>query len=431
MYKKRWLLYYVFGFIVVFRLTTGYRLKPNIFFMVSNVSNVQLLDHSDNYLAPTVNLDRLANEGIKFENCFGIGITANEFFREMFVGKGDCTKSSLLENDFDINIIANKFYNLGYQIAVIGDSSISKHGIKCHYYLNPNSNTDMFGVVESKGRSYAWSCIDGFAAKVNQFLSIREKSKPFMIILCQNFNKNKIDDSMSSELNVTSCNSENFGAKSLAKINSCDFLKGKNLEPDFKVAYTSVAEVPSKIVRNYFSAILSIDLSLGQAIKSLQENNELNNTILISALIKQKDLNIFSNDIPRMDLIIRYPKIVKAGVRSDAICLSTDLYPTILDLCNENTPDELKSNSLLPILRSEGREPHGWRNFVCFENRDKNGNKYMGVLTKKYKLINKSEFNKWELYDLQIDPFAKNNVYYFSHYDNVRDSLMNFFRYTE
>lgn len=428
---KRRLLYFILGFIaiifVVLQFRSSYKLKPNIFLVVSNVNNVRLLGYSDSYLVPTTNLDRLTREGIEFKNCFGVGSTADEIVRGLFVNQGGVS-NSVIGSDSDINIITNRFYNLGYQIAVIGDWPISIQRTKGYYYIHSKSNKNIAGVVKSKECSNIWSSVDVFTTKVNEFLRIREKSKPFLILLYQNLDKNKIDEYEPYNLKVCSSNNANFKTKSLSKLNTNGFFELSNFNPYSNGNFGFESRNYSTMVRNYFASILSIDLNLGQVIQSLKENNELDNTILISALIKQNDFNLELDNVTKgfshINLTIRYPDKIKAGIKSDAICLSTDLYPTIFDLCNEDIPDEIQPNSLLPIIRNDGSQPAGWRNFVYFENHDKYGNKYTGISTKRYKLINEYELDKWELYDLQIDPLEKNNVYYFSHYCNVKDSLM-------
>jgi len=58
----------------------------------------------------------------------------------------------------------------------------------------------------------------------------------------------------------------------------------------------------------------------------------------------------------RIPLIIRYPKLIRAGSRIDAMVLGIDLAPTLLALTDTKPAAPMDGRSLVPLL--EGRNTH-------------------------------------------------------------------------
>jgi N-acetylglucosamine-6-sulfatase len=125
-----------------------------------------------------------------------------------------------------------------------------------------------------------------------------------------------------------------------------------------------------------------------------------------------------------MPFLVRWPKMIKAGSRSDEIINNTDFAPTILDLAGVGAPDYMHGRSFAPILA--GKTPGDWpkssyyRYWMHMAHHDNPA--HFGVRTKEYKLIffygrnYKSGGPKptqpgWELYDMKKDPHEMNNIY--------------------
>jgi len=126
----------------------------------------------------------------------------------------------------------------------------------------------------------------------------------------------------------------------------------------------------------------------------------------------------------RMPFIVRYPKTIKAGSRTDAIVENVDYAPTMLEFAGVPTPSYMQGKSFKSILET-GVEPadskkaayyHYWMHMKHHANPG-----HIGIRTKRYKLLffygaaEKSDTAAtppaWELYDLQRDPKEMNNLY--------------------
>ena len=63
----------------------------------------------------------------------------------------------------------------------------------------------------------------------------------------------------------------------------------------------------------------------------------------------------------RMPFLIRYPKTIKAGIRSDAVVSNVDYAPTILDFAGVEIPEYMQGRSFKSLCES-GKEPNDWPN---------------------------------------------------------------------
>lgn len=113
----------------------------------------------------------------------------------------------------------------------------------------------------------------------------------------------------------------------------------------------------------------------------------------------------------KLPFIVRAPGLISdPGTRRTQMALNIDIGPTLLEAAGAPIPDDMDGESLLPILlnrEEKGREDfllEFWRYFP------ENTPTYFGVRTNRYKYI---EFEKgrppW-LFDLKNDPGEKNNL---------------------
>lgn len=137
----------------------------------------------------------------------------------------------------------------------------------------------------------------------------------------------------------------------------------------------------------------------------------------------------------RMPLIVRYPKSIPAGIRSDAIIENVDFPATMLDFAEATIPDSVQGRSFRSICET-GKEPADWKKAAYYRywmhmaHHDNPGE--MAIRTKTHKLIYFYGCNykgkaqtppAWELYDLAKDPSELNNVYDDPAYAVVREKL--------
>ena len=177
-------------------------------------------------------------------------------------------------------------------------------------------------------------------------------------------------------------------------------------------------------MRDYMSTTLAVDEGIGKLLDYLEETGELDNTLIIYTSDQGFflgehgffDKRFMYEECQRMPLVMRYPKLIKAGTKAEAFAMNVDFAPTFLDLAGVEKQDDIQGTSLLPIFQNEGKAPEGWRDAVYYHYfeypAEHSVKRHYGVRTDRYKLIHfYNDINEWEMYDLENDPHEMNNIY--------------------
>lgn len=189
-------------------------------------------------------------------------------------------------------------------------------------------------------------------------------------------------------------------------------------------------------MRDYLATVLSVDENIGRLLTYLEEKKQLENTIIIYTSDQGFflgehgwfDKRFMYEECERMPLIIRYPKVIKAGSNSSALCMNIDFAPTLLDFANVPIPADIQGTSLKPILRNNGETPSNWRKAVYYHYyeypAEHSVKRHYGIRTQDFKLIHfYNDIDTWEMYDLKKDPHEQNNLYGNPEYANKQREL--------
>jgi len=117
----------------------------------------------------------------------------------------------------------------------------------------------------------------------------------------------------------------------------------------------------------------------------------------------------------RSPFLVRYPPLVPAGTRPDALVRALDIAPTMIALGGGTPGSHVQGRSLVPLLG--GRRPADWRTSFLVEYWSENatpwlvGTTYKAVWTERAKLIHWVDRDGVdELYDLAADPYELANL---------------------
>ena len=129
-----------------------------------------------------------------------------------------------------------------------------------------------------------------------------------------------------------------------------------------------------------------------------------------------------------MPLIIRYPKAIRPGSTSNAICMNVDFAPTFLDFAGVDIPEDIQGRSLKTILENEGKAPEDWREAAYYHYyeypAEHSVKRHYGIRTADFKLIHfYNDIDSWEMYDEKADPREMNNIYDDPAYSAQRERL--------
>ena len=196
-------------------------------------------------------------------------------------------------------------------------------------------------------------------------------------------------------------------------------------------------------LKKYLRCVKGVDENLKRLIDYLKAEDLYDNTLIIYTgdqgfWLGEKDYQDKRwayDPSQRMPFIVRYPKAIPAGRRSDAMIENIDYPALMLDYAGVQIPDSMQGRSFREICET-GKEPDGWKQATYYRywmhmaHHDNPGE--MAIRTKSHKLIffYGCDYNgqnqtppAWELYDLANDPNELNNVYDDPAYAQVRDEL--------
>jgi arylsulfatase len=160
----------------------------------------------------------------------------------------------------------------------------------------------------------------------------------------------------------------------------------------------------------YYSAITLVDTQIKRILDALEETGELDNTLILFCSDHGEmlgDLGTFQKFLPhdasaRIPMILRYPPKVKAGTQSEALVSLSDVLPTILDLVDipYPAPHALIGKSLFDLSdRSSTILEHG-----------KQERRWLSLVTVNYKYTYYYGGAREELVDRINDPFEQFNL---------------------
>ena len=185
-----------------------------------------------------------------------------------------------------------------------------------------------------------------------------------------------------------------------------------------------------RYIKNYLRCIRGVDENIGRLLEYLDESGLAKNTIVIYASDQGFYLGehgwydkrwMFEESLS-MPFIIRWPGVVKPGVRTKTMIQNIDYAPTFLEVAGAPIPNDIQGKSLLPILKNEGEAPTDWRSAIYYEYSGEYTHSvaaHDGVRNDRYKLMHFPDTKKWMLFDLEKDPQEMKNIMAEKEYETV------------
>ena len=182
-------------------------------------------------------------------------------------------------------------------------------------------------------------------------------------------------------------------------------------------------------VRYYYARTTMIDSQIGRLLDYLEKSNKLEDTVIIFTADHGETLGSHGGlldkgwhhfeETHRIPMIIRLPESEKKGITREKFASLADIYPTILDLAGcYYDEDEVHGRSLLPLIEDENID---WRDIIVTEFLG------LGNIPTCMKTIRKDNIKyganlsgaKDELYDLEQDPHEMKNLIDNPEYESV------------
>lgn len=180
---------------------------------------------------------------------------------------------------------------------------------------------------------------------------------------------------------------------------------------------------PEKAIRERAEMLMAVDEGLGKLMDELGRMGILDNTIVVLTSDHgywygehglDEERRLAYEEAIRIPFLIRYPPLIEAGSKPSEMVLSIDLAPTVIELAGVEPGQHLQGRSLVPIFN---QTVANWRTSFLVEYYSdtvfprivKMG--YKAVRNERYKYIHYVDLEGMdELYDLQNDPYELSNI---------------------
>ncbi len=463
--------------------------RPNIIFMMSDDHAAPAISAYNGFLSgafKTPNIDRLAEEGMRFDNAFCTNSICTPSRASILTGKyshknGVYTLEEKLPDDQ--TTFPKLLQKAGYYTGMIG---------KWHLHTEPKG-FDYWKVMIEQGRYHdpiycekgkGWSNDDedgtgtiykGFVTDITtnfgiDFLENRPQGKPFCLLLHfkaphdeWEFNEKYAGLFADTDLPEPETLFDDYETRGRG-IKDCTQKIGENHTLYEEQTNHLIGKERKKAqyqiyIKKYLKCVASVDENIGRVLKYLDENSLADNTILVYTSDQgfflgehgMYDKRFMYEESLRIPLLVRYPDKVEAGKVNTEMVANIDFAETFLDYAGARIPDTMQGRSLRPLF--EGNTPADWPESIYYRywmhGAHFNVPGHYGIRTKDYKLIFfygkglsyshakyyptgnwNFEGNKivdtepyWEMYDLKNDPDELNNIYDNPDYASVMEEL--------
>jgi len=188
-----------------------------------------------------------------------------------------------------------------------------------------------------------------------------------------------------------------------------------------------------RYIKEYLRTVDGVDDNVGRLLEYLDQAGLADNTVVIYSSDQGwylgehgwYDKRWMYEESLMTPLIVRWPGHITPGTTSDAMVSNLDFASTFLDLAGAAIPADMQGRSLKPLFT--GPTPADWRTSVYYHYYEYPGwhcvERHYGVRTDRYKLIYYYNRDEWELFDLDTDPHELNSVYADPAYASMVEAL--------
>ena len=189
-----------------------------------------------------------------------------------------------------------------------------------------------------------------------------------------------------------------------------------------------------RYMEDYLGCIAAVDENIGRVLDYLDRSGLAENTIVLYTSDQGfylgdhgwYDKRFMYEESLRMPLVARFPGKIPTGSVNTHLVQNLDFAPTFLELAGVKIPGEMQGKSLAGFLQN--KEEKDWRRSIYYHYYEYPAvhmvKRHYGVRTERYKLMHfYHDINAWELYDLEKDPKELKNVYGEAAYATVTAEL--------
>lgn len=415
--------------------------RPNIIFVLVDDMRWDAMGFTGKYpFLQTPNIDQLRKEGVHFENAFCTHSLCATSRATILTGmfpqtNGVSTNQEGREFNPDITpSFAQILQHEGYKTAFIGkwhmaESKSPRKGFDywCSFSGQGNYNGNLLNINGEEIRN------DGYITdELNQYaldFINKNSDRPFCLYLShkavhQPFTPPKRDQGLYQDAPINEPpswqdNMESKPAWQRIQVSMERRLRIRDSELNRILPEKSRKARPWNPKtgignqKDYLRCLTAVDQGIGKIYAMLRDKDLLDHTVIMFAGDNgffhgehgKGDKRLAYNESMRIPLVMRYPKLAKAGQSVSKIVLNADIAPTFLELAGIKVPEKMQGKSVLPLLQGKSENWRSsflftyWPDLIYFIPR------ITAVRTEKYLYAQTPDLKDIdELYDEQKDP---------------------------
>ncbi len=417
--------------------------KPNILFIFADQLRYSALGSSGNTEVISPNLDRIADQGMVFDKAFSSCPVCSPYRGQLLSGMYS-HKNGVVDNEYklktNITTLPQALKEEGYKTGYVG---------KWHLGYGPYTKDKRYGfdymaAYNCNHRYYNISYyenekgpipINGWAPEEETSLAINfikehvknDGDKPFALLLSWGPPHHPYDEYP-----------DKYKIYDPSKV---------TISPNVPEKYQDIAK---EELADYYGNITAIDAQMERILRTLDELGLSEDTILCftsdhgdhvrsHGYAKCNDKSETDNtrraskatpfdESVHIPFIVRWPGKIAEGQRTGVFLGSVDVMPTLLGMCEVNSPDGMQGVDLSHVLLGGTGEVNdsvylqilgeGW------PHRGRWVGYWRGVRNHRwlYARWYNNEYGPY-LFDVQNDPYQLNNLYYNSEYAKVKEEM--------
>lgn len=455
--------------------------QPNILFIFTDDHAYQAISAYGSRINQTPNIDRLAEEGMRFDRCYVTNSICGPCRATILTGKYSHRNGFYVNGNVQFDGSQQTFPKLlqqaGYETAIIGKWHLGSHPTGFDYWdilvgQGPYYNPPMIRNGEHLSRT-------GYTTEIITDLTLewlaekRDGEKPFLLMYQHKAPHRPWDPGpkylhMYDDVEIPEPPTlfEDYSRRGLAArqqdmtiaetMNDRDLKlrPPKNLtteqQADWEAAYGPKNQAYreanltgddltrwryQRYVKDYLRCVAAVDDQIGRVLDYLDESGLAENTIVVYCSDQGFylgehgwfDKRWMYEESLRTPCLVRWPAVIEPGTYNEDIVSPLDFASTFLEVAGANIPEDLHGCSLTPLMR--GTTPADWRKSFYYHYYEYPGWHYVrrhyGVTDGRFKLMHfyEEDVDEWELYDLHNDREELQNVVDVAAYEKTRQRL--------
>ena len=437
--------------------------QPNIIFIMSDDHAAHAMSCYGSRINTTPNIDRIANGGMRFDNCFCTNSICTPSRAAILTGtynhiNGVTTLSTHMDNR--LLTFPKLLQQNGYQTGIFG---------KWHLGTGPDhcpTGFDDWAVLPGQGLyhnpEFIFKSANGGTRRTVQgyvtdlitdmsldWLQKRDAEKPFFL-MCHHKAPHRpwepdekhahmylnqdvpepdtLYDDYANRASAASAAEMRVGVHMTATDIKAEISRDLPEHELRKWAY-------QRYIKDYLRVVASIDDNVGRILDYLDDNDLTENTLVVYTSDQGfflgdhgwYDKRFMYEESLRMPFVMRYPAEIAPGTSNGDIVCNVDFAPLFLDVAGIDVPAEMQGRSFRAMFA--GDTPADWREALYYRywmhKAHHNVYAHYGIRTHDYKLIyyyadalgqegtiDETYEPEWELFDLKKDPYELNSVYH-------------------